>query len=131
MLFGVYVLMALGYAILGLALLGVGGTLSVSAGRHLLTVGALGLNVYVVLCIAGRIHCGRRLDEQPWVPLGAVLLVAAAGLRAGADSPLGLAAAGLCWMLPFAAYVGYQWPLLTRPRTDGSSGCAGIAPASE
>lgn len=128
MLFGVYVLMALGYATLGLALLGIGGTMS--AGRHLLTVGALGLNVYVVLCIAGRIHCGQRLDERPWVPLGAVLLVAAAGLRAGADSPLGLAAAGLCWMLPFAAYAGYQWPLLTRPRTDGGSGCAGIAPAS-
>lgn len=80
MLYSVYVLMAAGYATMGLALI-LDGT-GFSAGRHLLTVGALGLNIYVVMCIAGRIHCGYALGERRWVPIGALMLVAAALLRA-------------------------------------------------
>lgn len=129
MLFGVYVLMAAGYGLIGLALI-TGGD-GFSAGRHLLTVGALGLNIYVVLNIAGRIHAGHPLDESLWVPVGAGLLVAAALLRAGAawpgvDSGLLMAAASIFWTLPFAYYVWRMWPIFSRPRSDGGSGCAGF-----
>lgn len=130
MLFGVYVLMAAGYGLIGLALL-TGGD-GFSAGRHLLTVGALGLNVYAVLNIAGRTHCGHPLDERRWLPAGAALIAAAALLRAasalpGAPAAALMGAAALCWTLPFAAYAWFMWPLLTRPRTDGRAGCAGPA----
>lgn len=130
MLFGVYLLMAAGYGTIGLALLAGNGE-GFSAGRHLLTVGALGLNVYVVLNIAGRMHCGYPLDERRWLPAGAALLVLAALLRAGAalpgaDSRLLLGAASLCWTLPYALYAWQLWPLFSRPRIDGGSGCAGI-----
>lgn len=129
MLFGVYVLMAAGYALMGVSLLTDPGTFS--AGRHLLTVGALGLNIYVVLNIAGRMHCGHPLDERKWVPTGAALIVAAALTRAasalpGAPSALLLALAGLLWITPFALYLWQMWPLLTRKRADGGKGCEGI-----
>lgn len=127
MLFGVYVLMALGYGVIGVAL--VTGSDGFSAGRHLLTVGALGLNVFVVLNIAGRIHTGHPLDEGLWVPSGAVLLVLAALLRASADSHLLMAAASVLWALPFAGFIWRMWPLYARPRSDGGSACAGLRSA--
>ncbi|HEX6734085.1 MAG TPA: NnrS family protein [Azonexus sp.] len=128
MLFAVYLLMAAGYGLIGYALLAGG---SLSAGRHLLTVGALGLAVYVVLNIAGRMHCGRPLDERRWVPLGAALLALAALLRAAAAWPaapgsLLLAGTGLCWLLPFIAYIWHMGALLSAPRTDGGHGCQGL-----
>ncbi|MFZ2853997.1 MAG: NnrS family protein [Rhodocyclaceae bacterium] len=130
MLFGVYLLMAAGYGTIGLALLAGNGE-SFSAGRHLLTAGALGLNVYVVLNIAGRIHAGYPLDRGRWVPAGAALLVLAALLRAaaawpGADARLLMAAASVLWTLPFACFSGFMWPIYSRPRKDHGSGCAGI-----
>lgn len=131
MLFGVHVLMAAGYALLGAAPL-TGADLA-GAGRHLLTVGALGLAVFVVLNIAGRMHCGLRLDEHRWLPAAALGLVVAALARAAASAlpgaPAGLlfgiAAAG--WMLAFAAYAWRMIPVFMRPRTDGADGCAGVA----
>ncbi|OGB30292.1 MAG: NnrS family protein [Burkholderiales bacterium RIFCSPLOWO2_12_FULL_61_40] len=129
MLYGVYVLMALGYATMGLSLV-LGGS-AFSAGRHLLTTGALGLNIYGVMCIAGRMHCGLPLDERLWVPAGAVALVAAALMRAGAawpgvDSRFLLVAAGLSWGAAFALYAWYMAPLFLTPRADGGRGCEGV-----
>ena len=135
MLFGVYVLMAAGYGVIGFALVG-GGT-GFSAGRHLLVVGAMGLAIYVVLNVAGRTHCGHVLDERPWLSAGAVLLLAAALLRAAAAMPgvpaaTLLALSALLWIAAFAVWLWYMAPLLAVPRTDGGSGCEGIieAPAS-
>jgi uncharacterized protein involved in response to NO len=129
MLFGVYLLMAAGYGLMGIALLA--GSDAISAGRHLLTVGALGLNIYVVLNIAGRMHCGHELDERAWVPLGAALIAYAALLRAATALPgvpvnLLLAISSLCWLLPFALYIWHMGPLLAGPRSDGGTGCEGI-----
>lgn len=126
MLFGVYVLMAAGYALIGIAL--VSGSDGFSAGRHLLTIGAMGLAIYCVLNIAGRIHCGHPMDERPWVPIGAALLVLAAVLRAANILPnadtLGLyQLAALALVLPYAVWLWQMWPLLTRPRQDGLGGC--------
>ena len=132
MLYGVYALMAAGYAVMGLAqLLDAGALPAVSAGRHLLTVGAMGLNIYIVMCIAGRMHCGRPLDEHPWVPTGAMLIAAAAILRAGAAWPganggLLLAASGLLWGAAFALCAWHMAPLWLAPRADGGTGCEGL-----
>jgi uncharacterized protein involved in response to NO len=131
MLYGVYVLMACGYGLMGIALVAGLGPDGVSAGRHLLAAGALGLAVYAVLNIAGRIHCGLPLDERPWVPAGAALLVAAAAARAAAallGSPADalMVSASLCWVLPFGFYAWRMGPVLVGPRRDGGKGCEGI-----
>ncbi|HRL40078.1 MAG TPA: NnrS family protein, partial [Comamonas denitrificans] len=76
LLYAMYWCMALGYAALGAAQLGwlSGG---MSAGRHFLTMGAIGLGIFIVLSIAGRAHVGRPSDAGPWLGLGgAVLLLA-------------------------------------------------------
>lgn len=128
MLYGVYGFMAAGYALMGFSLVAGGGAFS--AGRHLLTVGALGLSIYVVMCIAGRMHAGRRLDERPWVPLGAALIAAAALLRAGTAIPgsatgVMLAAAGILWAAAFLVYAWHMLPVLAGERSDGGTGCDG------
>lgn len=127
-LYGVYLCMALGYALMGWALLA--GGPGVSAGRHLLTVGAIGLAVYAVICIAGRAHCGLAGDERTWSQWGAGLIAAAAVLRAGAVwageyNSVWLAAAGLCWMAAFGLLCLFIAPVLWRVRADGLWGCQG------
>lgn len=129
MLYGVYVLMAAGYAAMGLSL--VSGGSALSAGRHMLATGALGLSIYAVMCIAGRTHCGHGLDERPWLPFGAALLVLAALMRAcvpwsGMAGQALLVAAGLCWGAAFAIYAWYMAPLLSSARADGGQGCEGV-----
>lgn len=134
MLFSVYVLMAAGYGLIGFAL--VSGSDGVSAGRHLLTVGAMGISIYMVLNIAGRMHCGHELDERLWVPLGAAALFAAAIVRAatalpGAPANLLLALSSLLWTGVFAIWLWHMAPLLAGPRTDGGTGCEGIIDAAD
>lgn len=126
MLYAVYWLMAAGYALIGLALLGL--PLPPSAGRHLLTVGSMGVSILAVLCIAGRTHAGLALDARPWVPLAAALLTAAALLRAlagwpGLPAPALLLASGLAWGGGFGLALAYLGPVFLRRRSDGGSGC--------
>ncbi|MDP1606070.1 MAG: NnrS family protein [Rhodocyclaceae bacterium] len=130
MLYSVYWLMALGYALIGLSLLGAG--FAPSAGRHLLLVGALGLAVLAVMLVAGRTHSGRELDQRPWVLAAAGLVVAAALLRllAGMSlvdvpAPRLWMLAALAWIGAFTLYAAYSWRLLTGPRPDAGSACEG------
>src|SRR5690606_29908863 len=103
MLYAVYACMALGYGALGLAHLGAG--LPASAGRHVMTMGAMGLNIFAVIAIAGRAHCGLPPDTSRWLPAAAALLLLAAAVRAGAawagGGPAWLAAAGIGWCAAF------------------------------
>ena len=129
MLYAVYGLMALGYALIGVALLG--GGFSPSAGLHVLTTGVLGLNIYLVIAIAGYTHSGLEKSDRPWVLWGAALLVAAALARASAyavapTALMGLAA--LLWCAAFALQSAHMLPVLWRPRADGASGCDGVLP---
>lgn len=128
MLYAVYACMALGYALIGAALL-VGGP-GASAGRHLLTVGAIGLSIYTVICIAGRAHCGHPPDDRPWVAQGAMLIVTGALLRAGAvfipdATAVLLGLAGLGWLVAFGWLCWRIIPVLWRVRPDGLLGCQG------
>ncbi len=126
MLYSVYWLMALGYGALGVSLLADG--FASSAGRHLLTLGAMGVSILAVLCIAGRTHSGYALDQRRWVPIAACLLVLAALLRAlaglpGAPVPLLNMLAGLGWLTAFALSMGYLAPIWLKGRPDGRQGC--------
>jgi uncharacterized protein involved in response to NO len=129
MLYAVYWMMALGYGLMAFSLLG--GTLPVSAGRHLLMAGAMSLAILTVMCIAGRNHSGHRSERRIWVPVAAVALAAAALLRALSGSPLAgsasatlLALSGAVWIGSFALYLAYSWRILSGPRPDDAAGCA-------
>lgn len=88
-------------------------------GLHLAYLGGLGLGVYAVFCIAGKLHTGQPLGQSLSVRLGAVCLCLAALLRIApgmgfeVPGPLhGLAVflwvtAFLCWLIDF-------WPALKR-----------------
>lgn len=124
MLYAVYACMALGYGLLGWSLLG--GGPGAGAGRHLLTMGAMGLAVFAVVAIAGRAHCGLPPDTGPWVPLGSALLLAATALRAGAAWHGGaawLSGAGAAWCMAFALLLWRVGPPLVHGRPDGRQGC--------
>lgn len=130
MLYCVYVAMAAGYAVMGLSLVLDGPAFS--AGRHLLTVGALGLAIYAVMSIAGRAHCGMPFETRRWLPAGALLLVLAAVVRAlsawpGADAQTLLVAAGLLWTAAYGLFAWHMAPLFLASRADGRFGCKGTA----
>lgn len=129
MLYGSYWLMALGYALLGAAYLGA--PLLPSAGRHLLTAGAMTLSIFTIMCIVSRIHSGLWLDRRLWIPVAAMLFVTAACVRAyaGFYSAAGLFSqlllwAGLLWIAGFALYAWHLFGVLSSQRLDGQAGCA-------
>ena len=129
MLYGSYWLMALGYALLGAAYLGA--ALLPSAGRHLLTAGAMTLSIFTIMCIVSRIHSGLWLDRRLWIPCAAIVFVSAACVRAYASfySAGGLFSqlllwAGLLWMAGFALYAWHLFGVLSSQRLDGQAGCA-------
>lgn len=129
MLYGSYWLMALGYGLLGAAYLGA--PVLPSAGRHLLTAGAMTLSIFTIMSIVSRIHSGFWLDRRLWIPSAAVLFIMAALLRAYASFYSAAASysqllvwAGLLWICGFALYTLYLFRLLSTSRNDGQAGCA-------
>lgn len=126
MLYAVYCLMALGYALIGLARLGV--PIAPSAGLHLLTVGAMGVSIFAVLCIAGRTHAGYELDARPWVQVAAIALCSAALARATSGFP-GMPVAVLqalsvaAWVLGYGLAAAYLGAVFVRRRPDAGAGC--------
>lgn len=129
MLYACYWLIALGYGAMGLAWLGL--PWMPSAGRHLLMAGAMGLSIFTIMAIVGRIHSGLWLDRRVWLPITAIALVLAALLRALAGLPAGqswfmplLMLSGGLWGACFLLFLAVTWPVLTGPRSDGQTGCA-------
>ncbi|HQZ01246.1 MAG TPA: NnrS family protein [Thauera sp.] len=126
MLYAVYWLMALGYALIGVA--GLGAPLAPTAGLHLLTVGAMGVSIFAVLCIAGRTHAGFELDLRPWVQVAAIALCSAALARAASGFP-GLPVAALqalsaaAWVLGYGLAATYLGAVFMRARPDAGTGC--------
>jgi uncharacterized protein involved in response to NO len=125
-LYAVPLVMALGYAALGLGPLLAQPALALG-GWHALAIGGFGLPILLVFTIAGRAHVGL----APWPGLGFVLAVLAllgAALARGAWAggwAAGLAGSLLLWL---AAWGWVAWriaPGWWRGRSDGQSGCAG------
>lgn len=132
MLYAAYAFMAAGYALTGVGLLT---GLPPNAGLHLLTAGALGLSVFVVMCIAGYTHSGLEKSGRPWVLAGAALVAASAVLRACAyaldATALLMGAAALLWCAAFALMSWRMLPVFWRPRADGRGGCDGVLDAPQ
>lgn len=128
MLYSVYGFMALGYGVSALAWLTQ--AWSPNAGVHLLTTGVLGLNIYIVICIAGYTHAGVEKDGRPWVLWGALALMLAAALRAlaylAAPTALWMGLAAVLWCVAFVLQSVRMLPVFLRPRADGREGCAGV-----
>lgn len=130
-LYYVYCSIALGYTLLGLSLLG--GAFPLSAGRHLMLVGGLGLAILMVMLVSGRTHSGRELDERPWVGIAIGLIITAAlartlwGLLAdGGIIGMALLVIALgAWIATFTLYIMYSWRVLSGPRPDGGNDCSG------
>lgn len=126
LLYGVYWVIALGYLLNGLHLLGL--PLAASAGLHLLTIGGMGGSIFAVLCIAGRRHAGHDLDPRPWVVLAAGLLALAALLRAASGWPslpvvVLQAISALAWVAAFVLALLYLARIWLGPRPDGGQDC--------
>lgn len=129
LLYAVYAFMAAGYGALGVSQLGATG--ASGAGRHLLTMGAAGLSIFMVILIAGRAHCGLAPDSSRWTTLAAGLLMLGTAMRAwtawtGAGASW-LAVSGLLWCAAFSLLLVRVGPALWRTRPDGREGCDGPA----
>lgn len=128
MMYAFYWLVAVGYGLMGAAWLGA--PLLPSAGRHVLMAGAMGLSIFTIMAMVGRIHAGLWLDRRIWLPLTALTLVLATLLRAiagfyaaAAWTATLLLVSGMMWAACFATYLLVTWPVLTGPRSDGLVGC--------
>lgn len=133
LLYAVYVCMALGYGLVGWARIaemdGADWPIPSGAGLHMLTTGAMGLAVYMVIVIAGYTHSGLNKDGRAWVMQGAAALLLAAVCRALAYSSLNaqwwmLCAAAL-WCAAFGLMAWHMLPIWLSPRRDGLQGCQG------
>ena len=128
LLYACYVLMAAGFALIGLAQLGWLGA-PLAAGLHLLTAGSFSLIIFTVMVIAGYTHSGLKRDKRAWVPWAAGGIVLAALLRALAYwmAPLALQAiSGLLWAACFGCMAQQMLPVWLAERVDGRRGGQGV-----
>lgn len=114
-----YAMLALGLALWGAALIGLG---SEVGALHVLGIGAVGGMTLAVMSRASLGHSGRPLIA-PWpVATAYALMPLAAGLRwAGSNWPGdfyygGVICSGLIWILAFALYLAALWPVFLGPR---------------
>ena len=108
-----------GYAIMGLASLGVAFT--PTAALHALTMGAIGTMVFAMVTRVPLGHTGRPLQAARLTVVAYFLLTASVLIRIASPwnaesylSMVNLAAAG--WCLAFLIFLWVYWPVLTRPR---------------
>lgn len=127
-LYFIYCFMALGYGLLGVARLA--DWPMISAGRHLLTSGAIGLAIFLIMVFAGQVHSGRELKFKRWMLISIIALVSATIFRvmmslpslAHVRMPLLVVAGGL-WTLAFSLYFIHFGRILTGGSADGRTGC--------
>ena len=122
----IYLLMAIGYALMGWDILS-GLPYNINSFRHFITAGGLGLAYLMVMIIIGWIHTGRHLTSNWMVHTMVIFLVAGAVMRAvipffeNYSSTLYMLSS-LVWAVPFALYIKQFAPFLMKPRADGIKG---------
>ncbi len=125
-LWGIPLLMAAGYALMGIGYLN-DDLYGIQHFRHFLTTGALGLSYLLVLMIVALEHTGR-IQTHRWPFTLAVLLIWLATLLRGLIpfAPQYTQAfylwSALLWAGAFAVYLWQYAPLLWQPRADGEPG---------
>lgn len=127
LLYLVYLSMAFGYALLGLAHLGL--PLTTTAGHHVLALGGMMLATLLVMTVSGRAHAGYALDGRRWViGMGALVCLSALlrALAGVAEMPVQgvLRLSGLAILMALGLMLIYLAPLWWRARPDGLAGCA-------
>jgi len=117
----------LGYALLALGL--VLEAFHPSVGRHLVTVGGVGLLCLGMMARVSLGHTGRTLEPPRGTGVAFGLLATAAGLRsvwslvpADGGSQALLIAAAVAWTAAFGLFLVRFGPILLRPRADGAPG---------
>ena len=117
-LHGGYLMLALGFAAVGLAASGV---LSTAAALHVFGVGAIGGEMLAVMTRATRGHTGRDLTASALTGLSYLAIAAAALLRPLAefgDYDLLVQLSGGAWMLAFGLFCAEYGPMLLKSRKE-------------
>lgn len=125
---GANTLAGFGFAAVGLS--GLGASVPLPVGVHLLSVGALGLAVLSIFSIAGLRHTGHAL-VLPWQAKAAFALVlAAAAVRTVPDlagwtdaSGVHYVVAAIVWSAAFAVWLHGYLPILRAPGHGGADHC--------
>ncbi|HBR97463.1 MAG TPA: hypothetical protein DD979_08795 [Gammaproteobacteria bacterium] len=127
-LYSIYWAMALGYLLAGLAILS--GWPLLSPARHILTIGAIGFSVFIVMVFASQVHSGRTPEYRTWVLLASLSLLIAVVCRIAMSLPafaslyhVLLSLSAILWMTAFSLFIGFFWKTLIRPSADGRRGC--------
>ncbi|MDD3476667.1 MAG: NnrS family protein [Sulfurimonas sp.] len=122
----IFVLLAVGYALMGYALLS-GEFQNISHFRHFVTSGGYGLAYLMVMIIIGTIHTGRHLALNIYTHSMVSLIIIATLMRGlipyfeEYSSTLYMLSA-LLWATPFALYIKQFSSFLMAPRADGIKG---------
>ncbi|POF27730.1 NnrS family protein [Roseibium marinum] len=101
-------------------------------GLHLAFLGGLGLGVYSVFCIAGKLHTGQTLGQSLPVRIGAVCLCLSAFLRIAPDFGMDLPGpyhgiAVVLWSASFCLWLFSFWPALSRMEVAPQESCASVS----
>ena len=122
----IFVLLALGYALLGWDILSTGAK-NQNHFRHLVTTGGIGLSYLMVMIIISWIHTGRHLKTS-WHVVGMVISIMIATYFRVAivwhedSASLFYALSSFFWILAFVLYMKQFYSYLLNPRADGIKG---------
>ena len=122
----IFVMLAAGYALMGLAILG-GEIANISHFRHFTTSGGYSLAYLMVMIIIGWIHTGRHLTSNIYTHSMIALIVAATLMRGLIPFYEEYAQqlymySSIVWTLPFMIYIKLFFGFLLVPRADGIKG---------
>lgn len=118
-----YAWLPLGYALTGLAALGV--AVTPGAALHALTMGAIGVMILAVTSRVALAHTGRalhasRLTVLSYVILNVAVVVRVFGPLLPIDYQVIIDSAALGWLISFGLFVWVYGPVLTGPRNPGN-----------
>lgn len=120
-----YLWLVVGFALSGLASLGVvAGTYAV----HAFTVGGIGAVIHGMISRVSLGHTGRRLHPSAWTVVGFVAIHLAAVVRvlvplaAPSLQATAIQVSGGLWILAFGLFLAVHAPMLLAPRVDGQPG---------
>ncbi len=121
----IVIMMALGYAFMGYALLTNGE--GINHFRHFITSGGIGLAYLMVMIIVSFVHTGRHLIFNIWTHLMVGLMIIATLMRALIPffeeySSFLYLSSSIVWVVPFVIYIGLFFRYLVNPRADGVKG---------
>ena len=125
-LYLIYIMMALGYALMGWDIL-LGEPYDINSFRHFITAGGLGLAYLMVMVTIGWIHTGRHLTSNIYTHLMVFFIVLATFMRGlipfFEEYSMQLYFwSAIVWTLPFVLFIKVFFRFLLEPRADGIKG---------